>query len=222
MGSVIEWEHEYAQDWQLNNWPFSQLVSMATKHLGSQKLQDPETSILELGSGTANNYPFFKSHGSKFIGIELSKSAIEYSIRRFSELANTLILENFLNFEYKPESFDLIYDRAAVFLNKSEDLAVLVKRIYDFLKPGGFYFGIEWYGEKSSDFVPGKTRDQEFSSGQFAGLGTVHFTSRDEINALFKKFQFVELKSIEIEEGLSDNSVHVLQLYTFAVQKPAL
>ena len=72
--STNEWEKTYTSGKHVNSWPWSDLVSLYFRY---QKLLGPFDSgpkVLELGPGTGNNFPFWRSLRADYFGIELSAS----------------------------------------------------------------------------------------------------------------------------------------------------
>jgi hypothetical protein len=193
-----EWEATYSSGKHANSWPWTDLVSLYFRYCQFLDLQDSTPKVLELGSGTGNNFPFWHSLGADYFGIEFSATAVAIAIERFPELKNNLLIDDFLLLDSTPESFDVICDRASVTHCCKSEIQKIIANSFCLLKQGGLYLGVDWFSKNHSDFsapsikIDSNTRC-DFTNGQFVGLGKVHFADRDEMLYMFKDFEILEL-----------------------------
>ena len=66
MGFSTEWEDTYKANKHVNNWPFTDLVSIYYQYAR----QEEGAPVLEMGFGTGPNALFFNSIGLDYHGIE--------------------------------------------------------------------------------------------------------------------------------------------------------
>ena len=62
-----EWSLIYKKNLQINNWPFSELISYTIRF---SKLNKTKFRVLELGCGSGPNIPFFLSLNAEYFGID--------------------------------------------------------------------------------------------------------------------------------------------------------
>jgi SAM-dependent methyltransferase len=218
-----EWESAYQSGNHNNSWPWSDLISLfyrfqkaegGGKATSGQKFE--KLSVFEYGCGTGNNYPFFKSISADYYGIEFSSTAVELLLEKFPELSNKIFQESFANFNPQPDSADLIVDRAALTHCEIGEIQVTLKTIFNHLKPGGLYIGIDWFSTLDSDFLNEKDgsllktslRDLVNNvSGRFMSLGVVHFTDGEEIRNLFSNFELLHLSHKVVDDLISQKTL---------------
>jgi len=177
--SQIEWEEIYSRPGfrDKNNYPMSSVVSFVMRHLNVKNTP----SILEIGSGWGNNLKFFSDITNKYIGIEQSKTAVDYC----KSIGLNAICDDFLNYEFS-DSFDLIIDRQALQHNSYEYIDQSLEKISSILKPKGYFF---------SEFISQADYDVE----------TTYFSPSDYDQILKKYFSLVETniqRTFDIEEKL--------------------
>lgn len=196
-----EWDKIYSEGRQLNEWPFSDVVSLVKRHI-------PELSgkqVLELGCGTGPNIPFFMNNGANYNAFERSEKAIEQALKRMrpnwpGKNTNYIFPIDFTNsFSGVTKKFDLIFDRAAVTHNDTESILRCLGLVYDALKPGGLYIGVDWFSNFHSDHNKGVAVDEftrtDIPSGQFKGVGKVHFATYRQMMYLFTGFEVLEVQN---------------------------
>ncbi len=70
-----------------------------------------KSKILELGCGNGRDAMYFIENGHKVLGIDQSKSAIEYINKKLDNFSDSKFIEgDFTNLNYK-ETFDVVYSR---------------------------------------------------------------------------------------------------------------
>jgi hypothetical protein len=182
-----EWDARYSENTHLSVWPWSDLVSYFHRYA---KPFSAGTKILEIGFGAGANIPFFESLGVAYSGIEGSQAIHSRVCARFPALADKLYLGDFLSFDF-PEIYGVIVDRAAMTHNSTLAIKNGLKRLGKHLAAGGKYIGIDWFSASHSDFLAGEAVDEltrcNFLGGQFAGVGNVHFSTREHILDLFSE-----------------------------------
>ena len=217
---ISEWEKIYSEGKQIVQWPWSDLISYVMKY-GDIK---EGSKILELGCGTGANIPFFLSLGVEYYGIEQSQTAVDYILSKYPNI-NIKVGDFCKEIGFDIE-FDLIYDRAAVTHNTTEDIKKCLKLIYNKLKNNGRYIGIDWFSIKHSDFGILDCLDYEnddytcynFKKGQFKNVGNVHFSDKKHIEEIFNKFNIKILQEKIIKNTIPKN-YHTFASWNFVAQK---
>lgn len=227
MTSLNEWDATYLAGKQIMRWPSSELVSLV--HRNYKFLRTPNSQeilkVLELGFGTGPNISFIKSLGADFYGIELSRVAAEFAKESFPEMDSNLIIGSFEDLDQFPKELDLIYDRASVTHASAAEIGSTLRSSIRHLKKGGLYIGIEWFSSNHSDFnspsnhIDMNTRS-DFMTGQFAGIGQVHFADRDEMLNIFKDFEILELTEKIVTNQYPDRNSHQFASWNIVARKP--
>jgi SAM-dependent methyltransferase len=182
------WESQvYAQARQVNRYPFSDLVSYVMRSYGQRLRAGERLRALELGCGTGNNLAFLAAEGFEAVGIEGSATACDLARTYLAEqgLQAQVLNGDFTQLPFEAGQFDLVVDRAAVYCNRKAAIAQVVAEAHRCLVPGGrfisFVFGRAHAGGPvgARELEPGTWTD--FPSGAFAGTGTVHLFTADEV-----------------------------------------
>lgn len=202
-----KWEENiYSQGKQLNRYPFSDLVSYVMK-LYAERLRSGETlRALELGFGGGNNIVFLATEGFETYGIEGSPSAQAFASRQIEDkgLKAELKVGDFVRLPYPDNFFNLVIDREAVYCNVPSAIQQTIHEVYRVLKQGGrfltFMYSLE-HGSRLSG--GGKLVDantyNDFVQGSFAGTGTTHFFSQEEILNYLKDFKIEFMKHLRVD-----------------------
>ncbi len=190
-----EWNHAYEINTNLSIWPWSDLVRYVKRFT---KL-DENSKVLELGCGAGANIPFFLSLGSQYYAIDGSDIAITELNKKFPELRDRLIVGDFTEKLPFSESFDLIIDRSSLTHNSTTTISNCIDMIERKLTNDGMFIGIDWFSTKHSEYDNGEKIEDEFTrfnfqTGQFRNIGIVHFSDKQHLQNLFKKFSFLILE----------------------------
>lgn len=183
-----EWNEIYRQGKQLNEWPFSDVVSLVKRHMPDLTLM----TVLELGCGTGNNAAFFEKERALYNGVDMALAG--HNVHFYAKKADFTKPE-----AYVGGPFDLIFDRAAVTHNDTDRIKRCLELVHGALKPGGLFIGVDWFSNFHSDSAKGEYVDEftrtNIKSGQFAGVGKVHFSTYRRLMELFVGFEVVEVQN---------------------------
>lgn len=220
MGFSTEWEKLYLNKKQLSSWPWSELVALVMKYIQLNSSH----KVLELGVGSGANVPFFLNAGVDFYGIDGSKAIIESLQSKFPILSTKLITADFVKEIPFNETFDVIVDRSSITHNNTKDIESCIALIYQHLKPGGLFIGVDWFSTLQSDYNKGLVEDEhtqyDFPEGFFYQLGKVHFSDEAHIRDLFKQFEFLHLDHKIVQQSLPDPTFRMARFH-FVVRKTA-
>lgn len=218
------WESIYSNGKHINSWPWSDVISLFHRYSylfpRTEKL-----TVMELGPGTGNNFPFFSSLGIDYFGIEQSETAVEIIHSKWPELIGKVSTGDFTDIAFSPDSFDLVLDRASVTHASTEEITATVSSTFTSLKPGGLYVGVDWFSTSHGSFGKGAARldentEQDFFSGQFQNLGKVHFSDSEHIISLFEKFEMLELSEKVIQHNPNPDQKEIFASWNFVARKP--
>lgn len=222
-GFSKEWDSCYRKNTHMSVWPWSDLVSYVMRYGRPKKHQD-SFKVLELGCGAGANIPFFKWLGADYYAIEGSPSIVVALHKKFPEFKKRIITGDFTKEIAFEPGFDLVVDRSSLTHNLTEPIERSLSIIYDKMKPGGKYIGIDWFSTKHSDFEKGRIAEDEFTrngfpEGQFAGVGSVHFSDRQHITDLFKDFSIEILEHKIIKTEIPEFPEHLFAAWNFSARK---
>lgn len=190
MSFSTQWDQIYREGSNISIWPWSDLVSYIHRYA---KPFSSSTKVLEIGFGSGANIPFFLSLGMDYYGIEGSDSIAARVREKYPELKNRLQTGDFIRQNFL-DKYDLVVDRSSMTHNDNNAIREGLKNLWAAMKPGAKYFGIDWFSAEHSDYGVGDSID-EFTranamTGQFAGVGNVHFSSKEHLVELFTEAGF--------------------------------
>ncbi len=182
-------------------WPWSDLVSLVFRYILPFK---KNFSVLELGCGAGANIPFFLSLGANYYAIEGSQTIVKKVKKKFPELVNNILIGDFTKDIPFPNKFDLIVDRASVTHNSTNAIIKCLNMVYEKLIDRGKYIGIDWFSTMHSEFINGVMDEDNFTrcdyaSGQFSNVGRVHFSDKNHLLELFRRFEVILLQHKNIK-----------------------
>ena len=189
-------------------WPWSNLISIVMRYAPPNK---PKFRVLELGCGAGANIPFFSSLNVEYYAIEGSPAIVEALRKKFPNLKENIVVGDFTKDLHFENSFDLVVDRSSVTHNTTKGIKQCLDAVYDGLNTGGKYIGLDWFSTINPEYNHGK-QDQDiftrtdYTSGQFANIGRVHFSDEPHILDLFSEFKILLLEHSVKEEKIPKNS----------------
>jgi SAM-dependent methyltransferase len=199
-----EWDSIYEQRGQMSVWPWSDLVSIVMRYA---RPSGPSYRVLELGCGAGANVPFFMSLRADYYAIEGSPHMVAQLRKQYPQAEDRFVVGDFTREIPVPGAFDLIVDRSSLTHNCTGSILRGLQLAFDKLKPGGALVGIDWFSNQHSEMVYGDVVDDEhtrnnFSRGQFAGVGKVHFSDEAHLRSLLSAFDIkvMEHKILERRE----------------------
>ena len=199
-----EWEETYATGTHLSIWPWSDLVSLVYRHCAD--LIRERGKVLELGCGAGANSPLFVHLGLDYHAIEGSPTIVDTLRQRYPQLAAKIALGDFTRDQPYGEGFGVIVDRASLTHNDTESIWRALALAHRALRPSGLFLGVDWFSTRHSDYLRGQqdadthTRS-DYRSGQFAGVGRVHFSDEIHLRDLFAGWKLELLEEIQVRRA---------------------
>jgi SAM-dependent methyltransferase len=185
MSFSAEWDQAYREARQISVWPWSDLVSYVYRYARSE---DGFRRVLELGCGAGANIPFFRQLGVHYWAIEGSDYAVKALREKFPELDEKIVVGDFTRSIPFEGPFDLVVDRASLTHNTTATIRQALALISLKMPAGSKLIGIDWFSAAHADAGKGKALDShtrtEIASGQFQGVGAVHFADQDHLVGL--------------------------------------
>jgi len=218
-----EWERVYQQGAQNSVWPWSDLVSYVMRYARPDR---QPYRVLELGFGAGANIPFLLSLGVEYFGTEGSVTAVERAEQRFAGTAFHGACCDFTNEIPFAGPFDLVVDRSSLTHNNTASIEKCLDALYRLMSPGGKFIGLDWFATDHPDFLMSQeeidayTR-RGFTTGQFAGVGQVHFSDESHLRCLFERFEFLKIEQkIKIDFTIMNAARQQFSAFDFVCMKP--
>jgi SAM-dependent methyltransferase len=135
------WEKIYRSGRHANRYPWDAVVSFVFHYRPHDK-SPAETSIVEIGCGTAPNLWFAAREGFRVAGIDASDAAIAIARQRFATdgLHGDLQVGTFSMLPFGTARFDLAIDRAALTCVGDSVAREAIAEVHRVLRPGGVAF----------------------------------------------------------------------------------
>lgn len=225
MSFSAEWDAAYRNGTNNSIWPWTELISRFYRYFPAPQVNYERLNVLELGCGAGANIPFFESLGVNYYAIEGSSFEALKLQERFSANSKITIVEgDFTKGIPFDKKFQLIFDRASVSHNTTEDIKNTISRVYSSLEEKGYFIGVNWFATKEPDYLSERNvlekaddRTYRFSSGIYGGLGNAHFTDETELRSLLAAFEIKELY-LNIEQYVYPKELSRYQ-WSFVAQK---
>lgn len=180
-------------------WPWSDLVSYVMRYA---RPSGRSCKVLELGFGAGANVAFFASLGVEYFGMEGSESAVKRVGQRFANQPGiTLACGDFTQSIPFNGPFDLVVDRSSLTHNGTTAIRLCLQAIALRMKRGAKFIGIDWFSTDDPHFLVGRQSGDyhtriDFESGQFKGVGSVHFSDQEHLMDLLSGSGF-EIERLE-------------------------
>ena len=211
MGFSFQWEQRYAENTHLSIWPWSDIVSLVHRHCKTI-ISDGRGRILELGCGAGANIPLFLSLRLEYFAIEGSTTAVNFLHEQYPQLVNNICIGDFTLDQPFDKPFDLVVDRASLTHNSTSSIKKGLQSAFNSLAPGGLFVGTDWFSNNHTDYTGGDLVDDRYTktnhiTGQFIGVGKVHFSDEEHLRDLFSQFEiiYMEEKVIKQYEPLTNH-----------------
>jgi len=215
-----EWDFRYKNNTNMSIWPWSDLVSYVMRYAPPDK---HDFQVLELGCGAGANIPFFESLGVKYFAMEGSETIVNSLKQKFPRFKKKIIIGDFTETIPFQNHFDLVVDRSSLTHNTTKGIKRCLDLIYEKLKNGGKYIGIDWFSTLHSEYGNGITDDdfftkKNYTSGQFVNVGKVHFSDKSHITELLNRFDILVLEHKVVRTEIP-NENKVFASWNIVVQK---
>ena len=185
------WDTAFQASTHISVWPWSDLVSYVNRYA---KAPDGYQRILELGCGVGANIPFFLRSGVDYCAVEGSQAAVARLHEAYPQLREKVVLGDFTRSIPFAGPFDLVVDRSALTCNATDAVRHGLKLVFERLRTGGKYLGLDWFATDHQDARAGDEVDPHtrtnLSSGLLADLGAIHFSDQSHLLDLFRSTGF--------------------------------
>lgn len=202
------WQRNYLAG-RYNSWPYDTVVSLVLRYYGAASSRG-EVRILDLGCGGGNNSLFLAQEGFDFRAVDASPEAVRLTKERLGldEGDGRVVTGDFTALPFDDGMFDAVIDRASLCCNLTDDLRRSISEIRRVLAPGGRFFGVDLYGEGTTDLGEGQALGNGdyhgFTAGLFAHSEEVHAFTAEQIHQLFDGFRIESLERVTVENALDD------------------
>jgi SAM-dependent methyltransferase len=222
MGFSTEWDDRYRANTQMSTWPWSDLVSYVNRYAAPRSAS---CKVLELGCGAGANIPFFRHLGVDYYAIEGSEFIVRRLWEAFPDYKAKIVTGDFTEDIPFDGPFDLVVDRSSLTHATTSGIRNALQMIRVRLSPGGKFIGIDWFSTLHSDSQKGTPREDEntradMTQGQFAGIGSVHFSDREHLIDLFSGFQMQVMEHKVVRKEIPRDE-HVFASWNFVAAKAA-
>lgn len=218
-----EWDDLYRANTHLSTWPWSDLVSYVHRYA---KPSAGFKRVLELGCGAGANIPFFVKLCVDYCAVEGSPAIVERVLTTYPELRGKIIVADFTRSIPFDGPFDLVVDRISLAHNTTDAMDRTLKMIFNLLRNGGKFIGIDWFSDQHQDATLGElvdshTRRNFPSSSHLAGTGKVHFCDREHLVNLLEGTGFrIERLEHKLNQVFVPENAGQLGWWNFVAVKP--
>ncbi|MFA9395124.1 MAG: class I SAM-dependent methyltransferase [Halodesulfovibrio sp.] len=200
------WEAIY-QNGHNQNYPWDSVITFYFQY---RSLFGAAPRVLEVGCGTGSNIRALAGEGAVVTGVDGSVTAITDAKKRFEQAGvnGDLLVKDFTQISYPPDSFDMAIDRGSIYCCSREDARKAVQLIADSMVKGGVFF-MQMYSKKHSHYTSAKNGlDEENIEPLIVAGGCGTFYSEEELRSLFSdEWEFVEFDEV-VKTSLFDQFVH--------------
>lgn len=167
------------------------------------KLCPSHTAALDLGAGALSDTRFLiNADFDEVIAIDTSETFLS-KVKNLNSPTLKAYMTSFYNYEYPYNYFDVINAQYALPFNEPETFELVLKRVFDSLKPGGVFTG-QLFGVHDS-----WSRNKEMS-----------FVSRKEVCTLMETMDTVKIVESEYDgKDAAGNDKH-WHIFNFLIKKP--
>ena len=189
------WETIY-QKGHNQNYPWDCVITFYFRY---RSLFDAAPRVLEVGCGTGSNIRALAMEGASVTGVDGSVTAIAEAKRRFeqAEVKGDLVVKDFTQISYPPDSFDMAIDRGALYCCEREDARRAVQLIADSMVTGGVFF-MQIYSKRHTYYSCAQNELDDVSREALTAAGAYGtFYSEEELRSLFSTdWEFVEFAEV--------------------------
>jgi SAM-dependent methyltransferase len=205
------WREKYAHGLAVRA-PYDCIVSFVYRNKPAKDRS--ETKILEVGCGTGNNVWYLAREGFDLSGIDASPEAISYAQHRLDEekVDADLRVGDFTQLPYPDNTFDLVFDRAALTNCGLSFARKAVSEIFRVLVPSGQFF-INPYSSEHTSAKSGRLVDDnltvDINGGSLVGCGQICFYNQGQLESLFPApWQVLSMEHLVITEVRAAKEIH--------------
>ncbi|PIR90804.1 hypothetical protein COU05_00055 [bacterium (Candidatus Gribaldobacteria) CG10_big_fil_rev_8_21_14_0_10_37_21] len=202
MPQIKAWEKEYQNPQLLTKKeePQNDLKRFFKFLRKTEKIIPEGLVVLDLGSGTGRNANYLAQLGSKVIGLEISKTALNLAKARAREEGVEVdyrLLDIGSIYPFENEQFDLVLDVMSSNSLNEKEREIYLKEVFRVLKNGGFFFvkALCKDGDKNAKNLlkinPSKEKDTYLNKDM--GLTERVFTKDDFIKMYAQYFKVIQL-----------------------------
>jgi len=174
-----EWETEY-KNADIGNIPLSffKLPSHLVKLIKGNKIK--RGKVLDVGCGLGVSGFYLAAKGFDVIGLDISKTAIEYAKSKASQmgLKCEFVRGAAQDLKFKDKTFTFVFDRGCFHHIEPEDMERYIEGIHRVLEDRGKYY-LECYNEKN--------KQETFA----------YIFSKEELQKYFSKFKIENINELE-------------------------
>lgn len=201
MNLIDQVSKRFNEKFKIKNTPWERgYIDSAIKDFLKLIKQEKKKTLLDLGCGSGWIAIHFAKNGLSVWGIDSSKTAIERGLKDIKKLKLkniNLKTENALNFSYKKDFFDCVFDRGFLHHIPEKYWNVYKKGLSKVLKKDGlFYLSVFSDDSFKKGFSPKKTGRLWNKIKDASGYWTYdHFFNYNLIKKIFgNKFKIIEYK----------------------------
>ena len=119
------------------------------------KYMQKGNSVVDLGCGNGRDSIYFAEYGLKVLGVDSSRTAIDYAKKTSSKNIEYFCCDFINNSQLYSRTYDFFYSRFTLHAISEENQSTLLRNVYNNLSYGGLFF-IEVRGTKDDIFGKGE------------------------------------------------------------------
>lgn len=182
------------------------------------KKERKNIKILDFGCGQGAHTWYLAREGFDTYAFDGAADAVQKTEQKLKRegLSVNLGVYDALNLPYEDNFFDLVIDVGCICCNKYSDSVRMYQKIYQILRGGGKLLS-SGFGHATTGYGLGKEIEtgtfEGITKGNLIGLGTIHFTTKDELCQTFTKCGFRNCNVDYIRYSDQGNDIEQLIAY---------
>lgn len=215
-----EWEEIHSsRSW--GHYPSESVIRFVSRNYYNKERE--KIQILDFGCGQGAHTWYLAREGFNTYAFDGSESAIKKTkaYLKESNLKAHLKAADGVQINYPSEFFDAVIDSACIYSNTFQNIKIMYKIVFDYLKPGGMIYTSS-FSTGTTGYATGEELENNtfngVKSGPLSGLGITHFWNKTELHDTLANVGF---RDIVIESNNYTDCGNTIDMLIATAVKPS-